>query len=121
MDGDEDFANELNNVISDSQIPEADDTFTPPEILDHMYLRKEFAIARGAGTEEGVEYGKVSKRLRDAEGRPIGTAHDNPLLDTRKYEVEFRDGHNESLSANLIATGMSCLTTSSTTGVTTVR
>jgi len=102
LDGDEDFANELNNVISDSQIPEADDTFTP-EIFDDAYLRKEIAIARGAGTEEGVEYGKVTKRLRDAEGRPIGKAHDNPLLDTREYEVEFRDGHNESLSANLIA------------------
>ena len=30
------------------------------------------------------QIGKVlTKRLRDAEGRPIGTAHDNPLLDTR--------------------------------------
>ena len=26
-----------------------------------------------------------------------------PLLDTREYDVEFTDGHSESLSANLIA------------------
>jgi hypothetical protein len=102
LDSDEDFANEFNNVVSDSQIPEADETFTP-DVFDDTYLQKEIAVARGAGTEEDVEYGKVTKRLRDAEGRPIGTAHDNPLLDTREYEVEFRDGHYESLSANLIA------------------
>ena len=34
---------------------------------------------------------------------PIGTAHDNPILDTRVYEVEFPDGHRASLSANAIA------------------
>ncbi len=102
LDEDEDFANKLNNAISDSQISEADDTFTP-EVFDDTYLQKEIAIARGAGTEEGVEYGKVTKRLRDAEGPPIGTAHNNPMLDTQEYEIEFRDGHNESLSANLTA------------------
>jgi hypothetical protein len=41
--------------------------------------------------------------LRDAEGRPIGRANENPLLDTREYEVEFLDGQVESMSANLIA------------------
>ncbi len=102
MDEDKDFASELNNVISHSQIPEADNIFTPEEFND-TYLRKEIAIAREAGTEEGVEYGKVTKRLRNAEGRPIGTAHDNPLLDTQEYKVEFRDGHKKSLYANLIA------------------
>ncbi len=50
-----------------------------------------------------MQFGKVTKRLRDADGRPIGTANDNPLLDTREYAVEFRDGHMESVSANLIA------------------
>jgi hypothetical protein len=33
-------------------------------------------------------------------------AHDNPLLDTQEYEVEFHDGHRESLSANVIAQHM---------------
>ena len=41
--------------------------------------------------------------MRDADGRPIGKAHENPLLDTREYEVEFFDGHSEALSSNLIA------------------
>jgi hypothetical protein len=64
---------------------------------------KEIAMARGASMEDPMQFGKVTKRMRDAEGRPIGTANENPLLDTREYAVEFRDGHSEALSANLIA------------------
>ena len=41
--------------------------------------------------------------MRDADGRPIGKAHENPLLDTRECEVEIFDGHSEALSSNLIA------------------
>ena len=63
----------------------------------------EIALPRGGGDLEDVQFAKVTKHLRDAEGRPIGTASDNPLLDTREYEVEFLDGHVESMSANLIA------------------
>ena len=81
IEDDHDFADKFNNMVSDDKIPEADDTFTP-DLFDDTYLNKEVAIARGAGTEADVQYGKVTKRLRDAEGRPIGTAHDNPLLDT---------------------------------------
>jgi hypothetical protein len=58
---------------------------------------------RGAGDSEDVQYGRVTKRLRDAEGRPIGTANNNPLIDTREYSVQFLDGHTEAISANLIA------------------
>jgi hypothetical protein len=46
-------------------------------------------MARGASEDSDVQFGKVTKRLRDAEGRPIGTAHENPLLDTREDAVEF--------------------------------
>ena len=52
---------------------------------------------------EGPEYAKVTKRLRDANGLPIGTANDNPILDSRIYEVEYLDGHRASLTANTIA------------------
>ena len=52
---------------------------------------------------EGPEYARVVKRLRDANGLPIGTARDNPILDSRIYEVEYQDGHKASLAANAIA------------------
>ena len=46
---------------------------------------------------------RVTKRLKDANGIPIGNADDNPLLDMRMYEVEYLDGECASLSANHIA------------------
>ena len=102
-DNDPDFADEFNQPISDNSIAEADETFTP-DTFDDKYLHKEILMMeRGASMDAEPQIGRVTKRLRDAEGRPIGTAHDNPLLDTREYGVEFRDGHSEALSANLIA------------------
>jgi hypothetical protein len=50
-----------------------------------------------------MQFARVVKRLRDNERRPIGIANQNPIVDTREYEVEFLDGHRESLSANTIA------------------
>ena len=50
--------------------------------------------------------GRVTKRARDSEGNPLGTSHENPILDTRQYIVEFNDGDEAELSANVIATNM---------------
>ena len=63
----------------------------------------ELALPRNS---EGPEFAKVTKRLRDADGIPIGTAHDNPILDSRVYEVEYPDGYKASLAANVIAQNM---------------
>ena len=63
----------------------------------------ELALPRDS---EGPEFARVTKRLRDANGIPIGTANDNPILDTRVYEVEYLDGHKASLAANAIAENM---------------
>jgi hypothetical protein len=99
---DQEFRTEFEKAISDETIPEEDETFTPDTFGD-TYLNKEIAIMRGAGDSSDIQYGKVTKRLRDAEGRPIGTASENPIMDTRAYTVEFTDGHSEALTANLIA------------------
>ena len=50
--------------------------------------------------------GRVTKRLRDADGNPIGRANENPILDTREYVVEFDDGTQAELAANVIAQSM---------------
>ena len=76
--------------------------FTPDTFGD-TYLNKEVALMSGAVDSSDIQYGKVTKRLRDADGRPIGTASENPLMDTREYAVEFIDGHSEALRANIIA------------------
>ena len=98
IESDPDFQEEFNNIYNTDSIKEADD-FTP-DTLDDTYLNMEIALPRDG---DGPEYAKVTKRLRDANGIPIGTANDNPILDTRLYEVEYLDGHRASLTANTIA------------------
>ena len=101
IDTDEDFREEFQRIYNDVSIPEADD-YTP-EVGDDTYLNMEVALPRD---DDGPTFAKVTKRLRDANGLPIGTANDNPILDTRLYEVEYKDGHRVSLAANAIATNM---------------
>ena len=55
---------------------------------------------------KGPEFARVTKRLRDANGLPIGTANENPIFDTRMYEVEYADGHKASMAENTIAINM---------------
>ena len=93
------FIEEFGRTINDPELREADQDFTP-DAYDDTYLNMELALPRN-GAE--VQFGRVVKRLRDKDGLPIGTAHDNPILDKRMYEVEFQDGHKASLAANAIA------------------
>ena len=100
LDTDDDFQDEFNNVISHPEVEEADESSTP-EVMGDTYVNRELALPQGDTLEP--RYTRVTKRLRDANGIPIGTAHDNPILDTRMYEVKFMDGGKSSLSANYIA------------------
>ena len=61
----------------------------------------ELAVPRG--DDPNPQYAKVTKRLRDANGIPIRTANENPILDSRMYGVEYQDGTKASLAANYIA------------------
>ena len=98
MNDDPDFRQEFDSLYNNDAIQDADTSTA--ETLDDTYLHMEIALPRDS---EGPELAKVTKRLRDANGIPIGTAHDNPILDTRLYEVEYPDGHTASLTANAIA------------------
>ena len=102
MEDDEYFQEEFNLIYQDLDIPEADDTFTP-DLMDDAYRNMEVALPRDS---EGPEFARVTKRLWDANGLPIGTANDNPILDTRMYEVEYADGHKVSMAENTIAINM---------------
>ena len=42
-------------------------------------------------------------RKRDHDGNPVGNSHDNSMLDTRVYEVEFFDENVGEFTANMIA------------------
>lgn len=58
-----------------------DNNVTFPE-YEHTYLNMEVALPKD---NNGPEFARVTKGLRDANGIPIGTAHDNPLLHSRIY------------------------------------
>jgi hypothetical protein len=55
---------------------------------------------------DNPQFARVTKRLRDKNGLPIGTADSNPILDTRLYEVTFHDGHTVEMAANVINENM---------------
>lgn len=80
--------------------PEAEreeaDSFTP-DMYDTL-LSAELLLPKG----NVLVPAKVISRKQDNSGNPIGTAHANPLLDTRVYKVEYLDGHTESCAANII-------------------
>ena len=101
LESDPDFNEEFNRCFNNQDIAEADNH--TPDILDDTYLQMELAMPRES---DGPEYARVTKRLKDAKGLPIGTANDNPILDTRMYEVEYLDGYKQSLAANVIAMNM---------------
>ena len=48
----------------------------------------------------------VTKRLKDVNGFPIGILQENPILDTRVYEVEYADGNKASMAANAIVVNL---------------
>ena len=50
--------------------------------------------------------GRVVGRKREHDGSLRGTANQNPILDTRTYNVEFPDGTVNEYSANVIAENM---------------
>ena len=90
---DPDFTEEFHEVISNNELKEADETFTP-DVYD-MYLNMELAIPQGDSLEPRLA--RVTKQLKEV------NPNENPILDTRMDEVEYLDGERISLAANNIA------------------
>lgn len=102
-----DFFNDFTRIIDDAALMHADSDETGDhvtksiEVGSDQYVEMELALPRGDDGE--MMPARVTKQMRDSEGLPIGTASENPLLDSRKYEIEFADGNLEELTANIIA------------------
>ena len=99
---DEAFVEEFQRVFSSDDVPEADDLFDPDSY--DTYINMEVALDKPG--EEHPQLARVTKRLKDNDGNPIGKVNKFAVLDTRQYEVKFKDGYREALSANLIAQNM---------------
>jgi hypothetical protein len=99
IETDPDFAEEFATTFDNPDVPEADDDFDPDSF--DACLNMGLAVDRRPGA--APEFARATKQIRDKDGNPIGKANDNPILDTRLYEVEHLDGHKAALSANAIA------------------
>ena len=71
----------------------------PTHITNDTCIGAEVVFPKGNDMVSGT----VMSRVKDFEGEPIGKADKNPILDTRVYNVEFSDGENVELGANIIA------------------
>ena len=78
--------------------PEADDIDSYDKLIGATFLLDPLKSPDNVATKATVIRRKV-----DHLGKPLGTAHANPLLDTREYEVQLEDGTYDSYFANTIA------------------
>ena len=81
--------------------PKADDELSP-DLFDG-YLHIKLTINRGG---KYPEFCRVTERLKNKDSRSIGKANDNSILNTRMYKVEFVNGHQQAMTANIIAQNM---------------
>ncbi len=78
--------------------PEYGDAVVTPKIGDN-YLSAELMLPKGGVMVKGC----MTAHKRDQDGNPVGHANDNPILDTRSYIINFYDGDQTELTANMIA------------------
>ena len=95
------FLEDFNRVINDETLKHADDDPPLERMEDDPYVTMTMGLPRGDDGE--LHRAKVKRRKLDDEGKPTGKANNNPLLDSRQYEVEYLDGATEILTANIIA------------------
>ena len=97
---DDEFLDEFNRVIKDPDLTDEIDDHPSEYGVKDTYLGMELGIRRD---EEGLHHALVKRRAVDDDNKPIGRPSNNPLLDSRQYEVEYSDGTIEVLTANIIA------------------
>jgi hypothetical protein len=83
---------------TDAMDPEYGDAEIMPKIGVN-YLSAELMLPKGGVMVKG----RVTARKSDQDGNPVGHANDNPILDTRSYIINFDDGNQTELIANMIA------------------
>ena len=98
------FEDEVENVYQDIEgekedlMPDSDDS--DPEAYD-SYIGAQVLLPVGSDNVRGT----IKRRSHDLNGNPIGRRHSsgNPILDTRKFDVEFPDGSIEAYSTNILS------------------
>ena len=97
VEDDKEFQYEFNKLFDNPDVKEADEEFTP-NLYDN-YVNMELTLDQGG---DRPEFTRVKKRLKDTNGIPISVDNNIPILDSRMYEVEYRDGYIAAMAANII-------------------
>jgi hypothetical protein len=85
---------------SEEGLPNNDDLDPLPTLeVGDNYISAEILLPLGGV----LRWGKVISHRRDADGNTVGLAHDQPILNTWTYDVEFNNGTIAELMANKIA------------------
>jgi hypothetical protein len=79
-------------------VPECDNDLPYKESQD-KYIGSKVPLPINGEIKEG----KIVSRKRDAQGDLVGTETDNPITDSRVYQVEFGDGSYGEYSTKIIA------------------
>ncbi len=88
---------EVTEPMEPDKAAEDPDGFTPEEY--DQYISDEVMLPQ----DGEMKLARVTNRRRDGNGNPIGTRSENPLLDTREYDVEFPNKEVKTFAANVIA------------------
>jgi hypothetical protein len=94
----DDDDNSIVTPMEESPFAEADDEWESSDAFDELVGAK-VMLPRGDGRIEA----QVLKRKRDDDGKALGRKHQNPMMDSRQYEVQLADGTVEDVFANTIA------------------
>ena len=98
----EDSGLDLNDLPSRSPDKETENLDLEDPVVFDSFIEGRVCIPKG----DGYQAGTFKQRKRDADGNLIGVYNENPILDSRAYEVEFQDRHVEEYTANLLAEAM---------------
>ena len=79
LDADPEFIEEFQKVVNNPSTPDADLAYKG-EVNQDSYIGMRVAIPTTPG--EAPRTGRVTKRMRAESGLPVGTANNNPILDT---------------------------------------
>ena len=97
-DNDPENDNENGTANGDMSLAEADD------LDDDRYGKYIGAkLVLDEKLNNGGNFATVTKRATNEYGTPFGTAHRNPMLDTREFEIELESGETDKMMANQIA------------------
>ena len=88
--------------IDGDPIDPSDNCATFEHSLSDILISAEVLLPKG----EDFKAARVKGRHTDENGKVIGTFHDNPLLNSTVYDVEFPNGTIREYAANVIAENM---------------